>query len=133
MMNDPDSSACGSGARDFPGRRWIDILLRAAHLIAVIAFGAAILHPACVPMPEYAGIAVFVSGGLMAALDGWCKPGHWVEGAGLSLILKLLLVAGMIALPRWQVPIFWGVVAWSAIFSHAPSRFRNKRLPIFRR
>lgn len=127
------STAAGGAIRDFPGRRWLDVVLRAAHLIAVIALGAAVLHPERVPMPEYAGVAVVLSGVLMALLDWWHKPGHLVEGAGLSLVVKLAMVAAMMVIPAWREALFWIIVAWSAVFSHAPARFRNGRLPIFRR
>ena len=119
--------------RDFLGRRWLDVVLRAVHLIAVVALGAAVLHPERVPMPEHAGATVVLSGVLMTLLDWWHKPGHLVEGAGLSLVAKLVLVVAMIVVPAWREALFWTIVAWSAVFSHAPARFRNARLLIFRR
>jgi hypothetical protein len=119
--------------RDFPGRRWLSVFLRGAHLIAVIAFGAALLHTPPTPLPDHAAQAVLASGVLVWLLDLWYKPGHLVEGAGLSMLLKLALVAGMVLAPTLRVPLFWIIVAWSAIFSHAPSSFRNARLPLSRR
>jgi hypothetical protein len=119
--------------RDFPGRRWLSVLLRGAHLIAVIAFGAALLQTPPTPLPDHAAQAVLASGVLVWLLDLWYKPGHLVEGAGLSMLLKLALVAGMVLAPTLRVPLFWIIVAWSAIFSHAPSSFRNARLPLSRR
>lgn len=119
--------------RDFPGRRWLSVFLRGAHLIAVIAFGAALLYAPPAPLPDHAARAVLASGVLVWLLDLWHKPGHLVEGAGLSMLLKLALVAGMVLAPTLRVPLFWIVVAWSAIFSHAPSSFRNARLPLTRR
>ncbi len=117
----------GGDVRYFPGRRWLSVSLRGAHLVAVIQFSAIVLH--AVPETElpYAGIAVLVSGVLVWLLDLWSRPGHLIEGAGLSMLLKLALLAGMLAAPSLRVPLFWIVVGWSAVFSHAPSSFRNAR------
>lgn len=115
------------GVRDFPGRRWLTVILRGMHLLAVIGFGAILLGAPRVPMQEHAGAAVLISGALLWLLDLWHRPAHLVEGAGLSMLLKLALLAGMLAAPELRELLFWIVVAWSAIFSHAPSGFRNRR------
>jgi hypothetical protein len=120
---------CNSATlRDFRGRRWLSVLLRGAHLVAVIAFAAVLLQAPPAPLPEHAGSAVFVTGVLIWLLDIWHKPGHLVEGAGLSMLLKLALIVGMIFAPGLRVPLFWIIVIWSAVFSHAPASFRNARL-----
>jgi len=121
------SGAPPATLRDFRGRRWLSVALRAAHLIAVIAFGATLLA-AGTASSEPAGRAVLVSGVLIWLLDLWHRPAHLFEGAGLSMLLKLVLVAAMLAWPELREPLFWSVVAWSAIFSHAPRSFRNARL-----
>ena len=114
--------------RDFPGRRWLSVFLRGAHLIAVIKFSAIMLHVLPDAQPEYAGIAVLVSGALVWLLDLWYRPSHFFEGAGLSMLLKLALLAWMMAAPSLREPLFWIIVGWSAVFSHAPASFRNARL-----
>jgi len=114
--------------RDFPGRRWLSVFLRGAHLIAVIQFSAIVLHAVPDAQSPIAGIAVLASGILVWLLDLWHRPSHLVEGAGLSMLLKLVLLAGMIAAPSLRVPLFWIIVGWSAVFSHAPSSFRSARL-----
>ncbi|MBI5890967.1 MAG: hypothetical protein HZB47_09845 [Nitrosomonadales bacterium] len=114
--------------RDFRGRRWLSVFLRSAHLVAVIAF-ATVLLQTTTPLPEYAGSAVLITGVLIWLLDIWYKPGHLVEGAGLSMLLKLALIVWMIFAPDLRVPLFWIIVVWSGVFSHAPASFRNARLP----
>ncbi len=116
------------GVRDFPGRRWLSVVLRGVHLVAVIQFSAIVLHAVPDAQFPHAGIAVLVSGILVWLLDLWYRPSHLLEGAGLSMLLKLALLAGMIVAPSLRVPLFWIIVAWSAVFSHAPSSFRNARL-----
>ena len=114
--------------RDFRGRRWLSVFLRGAHLIAVIGFGAALLQTPPAPLPQHLSSAVLVTGILIWALDLWHRPSHLCEGAGLSMLLKLALVAWMIFAPDLRIPLFWIVVGWSAVFSHAPASFRNARV-----
>lgn len=116
------------GVRDFPGRRWLSVVLRGVHLVAVIQFSAIVLHAVPDAQLPHAGITVLVSGILVWLLDLWYRPSHLLEGAGLSMLLKLAMLAGMIAAPSLRVPLFWIIVGWSAVFSHAPSSFRNARL-----
>ncbi len=116
--------------RDFPGRRWLTVVLRGLHLAAVIALGAAAFGA-----PRFdahtMGLAVLATGLAIWALDIWSKPQHLGQWAGLSMFIKLVLVGLMVAVPALYVPLFWVVVVWSALFSHAPASFRNT--PIWRR
>ena len=114
--------------RDFPGRRWLSVFLRGAHLIAVISFSGVVLHALPATQPDYAGSAVLASGLLVWLLDLWHRPGHLLEGAGLSMLLKLVLLGWMLVSPELREPLFWIVVGWSALFSDAPASFRNARL-----
>ncbi len=117
-------TGCGR-QRDFRGRRWLTVVLRGFHLVAVIGFGALLMGaPAPVPVGT-AGVAVLLTGLLMFALDIWSRPRHLREMAGLGMMLKLTMVAFMAVAPDWGLPLFWGVVVWSAVFSHAPASFRN--------
>lgn len=114
----------GAG-RDFPGRRWLSVVLRGVHLIAVIQYSAIVLYAVPDDQVPHAGIAVLVSGVLVWLLDLWYRPSHLMEGAGLSMLLKLLLLGGMLAVPSLRAPLFWIIVGWSALFSHAPASYRN--------
>lgn len=104
-------------------RRWLSVVLRGIHLVAVVQFGAEVLGTR--PASASGGMAVLFSGLALWALDIWQKPEHLHEVAGLSMLLKLLLIAGMILFPALRLPLFWTIIVWSAIFSHAPSSFRN--------
>ena len=120
-------SGGASGQRDFPGRRWLSVVLRGAHLIAVISLSASVLNAVPTAPPDYTGTAVLITGVFIWLLDLWHQPAHLIEGAGLSMLLKLALVGWMIVSPSLREPLFWIIVGWSAVFSHAPSSFRNAR------
>ena len=111
----------------FRARRWLSVVLRGVHLCTVIALGAGVLNAACQPYAPHAGAAVLVSGVLVWLLDIWQRPAHLLEGAGLSMFAKLALLAWMLAAPALREPLFWTIVVWSAVFSHAPASFRNAR------
>ncbi len=111
-------------------RRWLSVLLRGVHLVTVIGFGAALFGA---PAEQLGGVgrlaaAVTISGGAMFALDIWRKPRHLLEVAGLGVLVKLLLVGWMMFDGAPRLALFWIVVVWSALFSHAPASFRHARL-----
>lgn len=105
--------------------RWLGIALRAAHLVCVILLGAGLLNDA----PSDAAVtAVLLSGTALFALDTWIYPGHVFELSGVAVFVKLALIALMKLAPGWQLPLFWSIVVWSAVFSHAPASLRHLRL-----
>ncbi len=114
--------------RDFPGRRWIIVMLRTLHLVAVIALGALLLGapaPPAWPLGVVAG-AASGTGLAMLALDMLADRHHLRSVAGLSVIVKVVLVAGLAAYPQpW---LFWTIAALSAVVSHAPASFRHARV-----
>lgn len=104
-------------------QRWGNVGLRGLHLVAVIFLGAALLGA---PTPaDHAALGVAFSGFAMLALDIWKKPGHLRETAGLAVLVKLLLVAWMAFDASARPALFWFIVAASAVFAHAPARFRH--------
>jgi len=104
-------------------RRWLNVLLRGLHLVAVILLGAGLLGA---PLATgNAAAAVAATGLAMFAIDTWNKPGHLREVSGLAMLAKLVLVAWMALDASARFALFWLIVAGSAIFAHAPSRFRH--------
>ena len=70
---------------------------------------------------------LLATGGALFALDLWVFPGHLFELSALSVLVKLVLVALMAVDSAWQLPLFWIVVLWSGVFSHAPATLRHLR------
>ncbi|HEY5763111.1 MAG TPA: hypothetical protein VIS73_07875 [Rhodocyclaceae bacterium] len=111
-------------------RRWASVLLRAAHLVAVIGLAAEIVS-ATTASSTHAHLwpaAVLVTGLALFTVDFWARPGRLLELLATSIAAKLLLVALMIVLPTWKTPLFWVIIVWSVIFSHAPATFRHARI-----
>lgn len=118
--------AAPSGYRDFPGRRWLVVVLRAAHLAGVVGVGAGLLAGA----GAAAGFVLLmvVSGVAMAALDAWSNPVWLRELAGLSLLVKFALLGWFVADEARRPLLFWLILVFSVIFAHAPASFRHRRL-----
>lgn len=107
----------------FPLQRWLNVALRGLHLVAVIVLGAGLLGAPVPIVGATAGVAA--TGVAMLALDTWSKPGHLREVSGISLLVKLVFV-GWMAIDESSRPVlFWVVVAGSAVFAHAPAKFRH--------
>lgn len=115
-----------SGYRDFPGRRWLVVVLRAAHLAGVVGVGAGLLAgqgaaPGFVPLMVLSGVA-------MALLDAWANPVWLRELAGLSLLVKFALLGWFVVDDANRPLLFWLILVFSVIFAHAPASFRHRRL-----
>jgi hypothetical protein len=122
----PKSRAADRPRHDFPGRRWVIVVLRALHLVAVIALGALLLGAPGVAGWSAGSIAAAVlgSGLAMLALDLLSQRQHLRTVAGLTALLKLVLVAVLALAPAlW---LFWVLVVVSAVVSHAPATFRHR-------
>ncbi len=103
--------------------RWLNVVLRGLHLIAVILLGASLLGAPVAGALAVVGVAA--TGFAMLALDIWKKPGHLRETAGLAVVIKLFLLAWMAMNVSVRPVLFWLIVAGSAIFAHAPASFRH--------
>ena len=111
--------------RDFPGRRGLNLSLRAAHLTGIVLLGAALIGGGEIAIGAW---LTLLSGLGMFAGDAWSNPGHVRELAGCGVLLKLALVALMAFMPALAVPVFWSILLLSTLLSHAPGALRHKRL-----
>lgn len=109
--------------RSFPGQRWLSVLLRGLHLVAVIVLGAALLGAPVASDPAVLGL--WTTGLAMLALDTWSKPSHLREASGIAVLAKLALVVWMAVDAASRPVLFWLIVVGSGIFAHAPAGFRH--------
>jgi len=111
--------------RDFPGRRWLNLSLRTAHLAGIVLLGSALLGAGEVTNGVW---LTFFSGLGMFAGDAWANPAHVREIAGFGVLVKLGLVAVMALYPPGALPVFWAILVISTLLSHAPGSLRHRRL-----
>ena len=110
------------------GRRWLSVILRSLHLVAVMLLGAAIHGAPFNTASSTFALATLISGGIMFAMDLTGRRDHWREAAGLGVIVKLGLIALLAVAPQMEKVIFWSILVWSAMFSHAPASLRHRVL-----
>jgi hypothetical protein len=108
-----------------PVLRWMSVVLRGAHLVAVIGLGASLLGAPLAAREQ--AMWLLATGVTILAFDLRARPGLLGEWSGISLVLKLGLVAWMAGDATWRRPLYWLIVAWSVLFAHAPASFRHAR------
>jgi hypothetical protein len=105
-------------------QRWLNVAVRSLHLIFVILLGAALLRaPLDSRVPP---IGLLVSGAAMLLLDLRIKPHLLREVSGAALMIKFAALSWMVADDHVRQPMFWGILVWSSVFSHAPAKFRHR-------
>ncbi len=112
--------------RTFPLQRWLNVALRGFHLVAVILLGAALLGAPVAGDKAVFGVAA--TGLAMLLLDTWSQPSHLRQASGFSVLVKLVLVGWMAVDEASRPLLFWVVVVGSAVFAHAPAKFRHAAL-----
>ena len=121
-------AAGSSNFRDFPGRRWLIVVLRAAHLVGLVGTGAALLGSATLGAQMPFVLTLMFSGMSMIAIDLWAAPGYLAEVSGIAIVVKLALLAWLVLDPPRQLPLFWTVIVFSAVVAHAPAWVRHRRV-----
>lgn len=122
----PEPVKAAKQKRDFPGRRWLTIILRSVHLAGVVLVGAALLGAGI--DRQAAATVMLATGVALYGLDLWANPAHLGELAGAFIPMKLLVVAAMVLDPAHAAPLFWGLLLASSMVSHAPGNFRHWRI-----
>lgn len=110
--------------RVFPAQRWARISLRTLHLIGVAGLGGGFLYGAepAMWMP-YLWLTV-VTGVIMVVIELW-TTGLWlIQLRGLSVVIKLALIAWMLRADHIELPLFMAVIVISGVISHAPGAVR---------
>jgi hypothetical protein len=114
-----------NGAAVIPHRRAWNILFRTMHLLAIsVLVGGHVFHaPADQLRPVlYWAIA---SGIGMAVVETYPSPRSLLQGWGILLMLKLLLLCIVPFAWNYRVPILLLVLAIASVGSHMGRRFRH--------
>ncbi len=111
--------------RSFSGDRWLNILLRALHLVGIAGIGGGFLFN--LPKAQYAPFwqLTLLSGGLLVLLYAW-ENGRWfLQVKGVSILLKLLLLVVANLISAWRAEIFTLIIILSTLIAHAPGKVRG--------
>ncbi|OMH38296.1 hypothetical protein [Motiliproteus sp. MSK22-1] len=119
--------------RDFPGKRWVKILLRTVHLMGLAGIGGAYFYS--VDASQWLPFlwVTMVSGLLMLIVEVWSHGVWLLQVRGLAIFVKILLLSFSALLPQSMDPVLIMIVILiSGIVSHAPGRLRYYS-PFYRR
>ena len=108
----------------FPALRWVRITLRTVHLVGVAGLGGGFLYGADPAMwMPYLWITV-VTGVVMVGVELW-STGLWlIQVRGLSVVVKLGLIAWLLRADHLELPLLMAVIVISGVVSHAPADLR---------
>lgn len=129
-----DATFRGTGWRDhlaqvpprtFPGDRALGIGLRTIHLLTIgLVFGGLTwgVHP---DRWRLALVGAVGSGAALMLVEIWKSP-HWLlQGKGLFVVAKLLLLAGFPLAGSAGPMLLAAVIVLGSVGAHLPSRFRH--------
>ena len=111
--------------RQFTGERWLNILLRSLHLVGVAGIGGGFLFT----LDESQWLPYWhltVSTGVILSLLYIWSSAIWLfQLKGVSIVVKLALIALATASPAWRAELFILVIVISGLVAHAPGRMRG--------
>lgn len=111
--------------RNFAGQRWLNIVLRALHLVGVSGIGGGFLFGLDETLWSPYWYITLGSGIALSLLYLW-SDGRWLfQLKGVVILFKLLLLAVAVAIPVLRAELFLLVVVLSAVIAHAPGRVRG--------
>jgi hypothetical protein len=105
-------------------KRWTKISLRTLHLLAVTGVGGGILFGLEKDLWINYWWLAMASGILMMLIDIISNPVWVVQVRGVSIFIKLVLLACLGSNPNWDGPLVVLIIIISAVISHAPGKLR---------
>ncbi|NJD34923.1 MAG: hypothetical protein FIA96_08845 [Betaproteobacteria bacterium] len=116
----------GDGHRDFPGRGLLINILRVFHIGGLAGLSAVVLGGAG-GAAQWGG-TMLISGLGIIALDAWANPFYFRQVKGLGTLLKIALVVLLVVWEPGRLALFWFVLVFSVLLSHAPGSLRHRQL-----
>jgi uncharacterized membrane protein len=114
-----------SNAAEIPHRRAWSILFRTLHLLAISVLLGGHVFNAPVEQLRFMLYLAIGTGVAMAVLEAYPSPRSLLQGWGILLILKLLLLCIVPFAWKYRVPILLMVFAIASVGSHMSKRLRH--------
>ena len=113
--------------RHFRGQRWVNIVLRSAHLVGVAGIGGGFLFTLDGEAWKAYWHLTWATGAGLSALYLWATFAWILEIKGLAIVVKTALLGIAGAVPEIRAEAFVLVIAISGLVAHAPARIRAWR------
>ena len=114
--------------RDFPGRRWLKIVLRAVHVLCVCGFSGAVFLSVTSAARDDWFWATVISGIVLLALDLHESGVFLIQIRGLVVLVKLIALGFVHQDDLTAKIVVAAVILLSVISSHASSTVRYRLL-----
>ena len=105
-------------------KRWSKVSLRTLHLVALAGVGGGVLFALDRQLWINYWYLALASGVLMMLIDVIANPLWIIQIRGLSILVKLVLLAFLGSYPDWDPLLLAVVIVISAVISHAPGKLR---------
>lgn len=109
------------------GERWLNITLRALHLVGVAGIGGGFLFDQDPAAWEAYWYLCIVTGVALVALYLWSTCTWLFELKGLAIVIKTLMLAIAVTWPAARAESFIAILILSGLIAHAPARVRGYR------
>lgn len=111
-------------SRRFPGKRWLNVILRSLHLCSASAYAGGFLFDIPYEQLRFAYIVTAFSGLAMMLID-LLSNGVWlIQNRGWMIVLKVILLGQLALFDPHQKWAILGVIFFSGIISHGTASFR---------
>ncbi|MEW7983571.1 MAG: hypothetical protein G8D58_13720 [gamma proteobacterium symbiont of Phacoides pectinatus] len=111
--------------RNFPGQRWINILLRSVHLVGIAGAAAGFLFDVDSDLWTFYWRLTLSSGVLLSLLYLWSSALWLFQIKGLAILLKLGLLWLATVSVEFRAQVFVLIVLISGLSAHAPGNVRG--------
>jgi len=109
------------------GERWMNIVLRALHLVGVAGIGGGFLFDQDLAVWEAYWYLSIATGVALTGLYLWSTCAWLFELKGLAVVVKVVLLGIALGWPAARAELFIAIVILSGVIAHAPARVRGYR------
>lgn len=111
-------------SRRFPGKRWVNVILRSLHLCSASGYAGGFLFDIPYEQLRLFYITTAITGLLMILIDV-LGNGIWlIQNRGWLIILKVILLGQLALIDPYQKWGILGIIFFSGIVSHGTAAFR---------
>lgn len=111
-------------SRRFPGKRWLNVVMRSLHLCSASAYTGGFLFDVPYEQLRFVYITTAITGLIMMLMD-ILSNGVWlIQNRGWLILLKVLLLGQLALIDPYQKWGILGIIFLSGIVSHGTAAFR---------
>ena len=119
-------------SRDFPGKRWLNVMMRTLHICSATGYGGGVLLNLPYEQIRIYYIITAISGLVMVLVDVFSNGIWLIQNRGWLILLKIVLLGNLWLITPYEKWGLLAIIALSSIVSHGTANFRYYS-PFFRK